>query len=1237
MFPSRAAKSRYEIREPIAQGGMGVVYKAYDREMKRTVALKTLLDLSDSRALQLFKKECEDLTALSHPNIVPIYDVGKLEDDGGKPFLVMPLLTGVTLEKLIDSSSSRLTVERCVDIFCQTCRGLQAAHERGLIHRDLKPSNIFVMEDDSIRIIDFGVAHRVTTSHTIGRKGTLPYMSPEQVEMKALTPASDIFSAAVTFYEALTRRKVFHRANDEAVAQAIRNYIPPPAHEVNPEVPVALSKAIHKGMAKDPSHRYRSAREFSDIIQKAARGELIDIFNPGRIRPRLDRARQAFAANDLDFAGEIVSELKSEGHIEPDIEELDQAIERAQIQRRTSQLIETARSRIDEGEYQIALQKVEEALLLDPRNMDALALKARIDTKRTERDVEGWISIARNHIENKAFGPAREALKRALELRPREAKANQLMTELERLEQSYFRSREEKEKLYNAAVQADQNGDISSAVSKLERVLELDKASPDAARTSQYQRLYEKVRSEYEASKNAWTAAKRLLDAGKFTQALAVCNENIIKRPNETTFKALKVEIEEKHRQFVSARIAETDKQVEAEPDLDRRVAILEKALSQNPGEAHFERSLQNAREKRDMVAAIIGRARSYEENEQFQEAIAQWEIVQSIYPRYPALSIEIDRLTRMRDQSRRREAKVRWVEQIDHMLESGNEARALELLRMAREEIDDPEFVQLERLAQDGLRRRERAHALLAEGRTACERGAFEAGVSALREAYDLDGRDEQIRDLLVQALVEEGRRLIDSNPQQATDLLTQVLDIEPGHALAKGLLKLLSDQRRSESLDELIATVREMQAEGRLREAYERVSEGMREHPNEARLAQLQSVLKRALQDMRKKDLDQVQRLDRELVSTSALDSHRAHDYELRFNRYMTEYSDDEEMKRAVNTARRRLQTMYTGLTPAGVENSERYERDSVPGLDTESRNGGPAVVSEIDPVGERRDDSGPIIPPRRPVDWSRYKMPGLAAAGVLVLAIASTFLFRHTPAPVVVPAKAGTGTLELTAQPTGAQVMIDGQSVAGAGSKYHIEEKSGSYTVDVRKPGYKPFTQTVSFAPGKATPLTVTLLPEDPVLWIAGTAKVFLDGDNATEVKDGEPQLPLPPGDHTVRIQMSAASQASFKLHVDQDGLAQVSDLTTREMNPLIVSSFGPNAKLYGLAAPGAKVQAGEQAVGNLSPDGLALPDLTATGGEVVIGEGKDAKKMTVENNPGAWWWPRLRRIRMSGRCW
>ena len=169
-------KGRYELKEVLAKGGMGVVYRAVDGVMRRQVAIKTLLDMTDAMGLQLFQKECEVLASMTHPNIIEIYDVGEFEEEGvSRPYLVMPLLPGVTLDKLIRTSSQRLTVERSVDIACQACRGLQAAHEKGLVHRDIKPSNIFVLEDDSIKIIDFGVAHRIEASRTGGRKGTLLY------------------------------------------------------------------------------------------------------------------------------------------------------------------------------------------------------------------------------------------------------------------------------------------------------------------------------------------------------------------------------------------------------------------------------------------------------------------------------------------------------------------------------------------------------------------------------------------------------------------------------------------------------------------------------------------------------------------------------------------------------------------------------------------------------------------------------------------------------------------------------------------------------------------------------------------------------------------------------------------------------------------------------------------------------------------------------------------------------
>src|SRR6266436_3444983 len=230
MPAQKKIKDRYDTLDVIGKGGMGLVYKAYDTVVQREVALKTLRDSPSKMALDLFRKECGVLASMSHPNIVEIFDIGEFTEDGAiKPYFVMPLLPGVTLDHLIRTSSQRLTVERSVEIISQTCRGLHAAHERGLVHRDLKPSNLFVMEDDSVKIIDFGVAHILDTRHTMGLKGTLVYMSPEQIEMKPLSPLSDIFSLGVVCYETLTGRRPFERGTPNEIVQAILSQTPPSA------------------------------------------------------------------------------------------------------------------------------------------------------------------------------------------------------------------------------------------------------------------------------------------------------------------------------------------------------------------------------------------------------------------------------------------------------------------------------------------------------------------------------------------------------------------------------------------------------------------------------------------------------------------------------------------------------------------------------------------------------------------------------------------------------------------------------------------------------------------------------------------------------------------------------------------------------------------------------------------------------------------------------------------------
>ena len=230
-------EDRYQLQDLLGQGGMGIVYRAFDKQMNRHVAIKTIRDSPEPEMLEMFQKEWRILASLNHPNVVEIFDLAEIQEGGvRKPYFVMPLLKGLTLAELIKNSGEPLSIERVADIIGQTCRGLQAAHSRGLVHRDLKPSNIFVMEDDSVKIIDFGVARLVGANTVAAVGGTPLYMSPEQIRRDQCNPQSDLFSLGVICYEALSGKRPFIGQTREEIERAVLTDTPEPLAALRPDL-----------------------------------------------------------------------------------------------------------------------------------------------------------------------------------------------------------------------------------------------------------------------------------------------------------------------------------------------------------------------------------------------------------------------------------------------------------------------------------------------------------------------------------------------------------------------------------------------------------------------------------------------------------------------------------------------------------------------------------------------------------------------------------------------------------------------------------------------------------------------------------------------------------------------------------------------------------------------------------------------------------------------------------------
>ncbi len=663
---------RYRLEEPpIGQGGMGVVYKAADTGVRnRWVAVKTIRGPVDNASVEQFRKEWDVLADLCHANIVDLYDVGEFADqDGKKPYFVMPLLRGANLGDLLKDPGSRLDTERIVGILCQACKGLQSAHNRGVIHRDLKPSNIFVLDDDSVKIIDFGIVHLASHESGAAVKGTLHYMAPEQLEGK-ITVQSDIFSLGVVCYEALTGRKPFDGKTPPEVMDAIRLQVPPPISDLNPSIPFVLAQVIHRALAKQVYHRISSAREFSDLLQRAVKNEAIPQFDRSRIVPRLGQIRKALTQGDPTYGKELLGELQTEGHIDYEISLLRVQIEEATRARSVHQLLDAARLRMDEEDYPLAAEKVQAVLDLDPDNIDALALKREIALKRSTAGIERWYRIACQHRDNRLYGKAREAAGEILKIDPGHRPAIELLSQIKRSETEQFQVREQRQQLYQSALKAYGNGEISTALSKLERIFELGKRTLGPSQAdSDYERLYNQIRLERDQLQASYAEARAARQAKDLKKAREICRQVLERRPQDALFRALQIELDESERQIRSSAIAEMHGRIEAETDLEAKCKLAEKAVGLFPDEQTFPESLRLSREKRGLVNTIVRRAREYESQSQFSEARSQWDTLGNIYPQYPGLEYELERIRRKQQEGLEERARSDQLENTSRSL----------------------------------------------------------------------------------------------------------------------------------------------------------------------------------------------------------------------------------------------------------------------------------------------------------------------------------------------------------------------------------------------------------------------------------------------------------------------------------------------------------------------------------------------------------------------------------------
>lgn len=278
---------KYNIEGVLGRGAMGVVYKGFDPNIARSVAIKTihknLLNSEVGREmLRRFRVEAQAVGKLTHPNIVGIFE---FDQDKGTPYFVMEFVEGRDLKSLINDHDS-FSVERIIEIITAILDGLEYTHEFGIVHRDIKPANIFITHKGTVKIADFGIARVDNSEMTqVGSVlGTPSYMSPEQCIGDVVDARSDIFSTGVVLYELLTGYKPFQAAQTSAVIQNVINKQPDDPTKANPELPRAFNAIIKKALAKHVENRYQTAGEFKADLVKVLEGKPVRGPNFGALK-----------------------------------------------------------------------------------------------------------------------------------------------------------------------------------------------------------------------------------------------------------------------------------------------------------------------------------------------------------------------------------------------------------------------------------------------------------------------------------------------------------------------------------------------------------------------------------------------------------------------------------------------------------------------------------------------------------------------------------------------------------------------------------------------------------------------------------------------------------------------------------------------------------------------------------------------------------------------------------------
>jgi serine/threonine-protein kinase len=514
---------KYEVIDLLGRGGMGLVYRAFDRQLNREVAIKTVTEgfTGDQEMLQRFYREAAKTGALKHPNIVIVYDLGEQD---GFPYIVMEYLSGDPLDRIIQSDQSQPLAFK-LKIVEQVCYALGYAHRNDVIHRDVKPANVIVQPDGIVKLLDFGIArqektdgHLTRTGHVIG---TVQYMAPERLKNGAFDGRSDIFSVGVLMFQLLTGQLPF--TGDYSIVQKILSEKHPPLRQFIHDYPPALDGILDRALAKSPNDRYSTADEMAAELSSVAHE-----VKKEQVAEWIERAERMVQEEQFTTAREILLQLlKVDSQHTRARQLITQVQQNLTLRQRAEQVLQLRRQAAEaaaDKRYDEAIADLQAACGLDPANSELSELLETVRQKKRRRElVEGYLRQADSARDRGDLGGAEAVIAKALEVDREDSRVRAAHVALARLIEEAAREAKAKQLLENARreIGARHFTAAMEALAEVERVdpsnpelITLQAAAKSGREQEQRRRILEQLQNEVSlaSSLEELTRAAQLVD-----------------------------------------------------------------------------------------------------------------------------------------------------------------------------------------------------------------------------------------------------------------------------------------------------------------------------------------------------------------------------------------------------------------------------------------------------------------------------------------------------------------------------------------------------------------------------------------------------------------------------------------------------------------------------------------------------------------------------------------------------